>query len=192
MEMESGVTDRLWDKDVQEFIIACRHEQLSDITLGYTVLGGGQMLLTASAFYLTKRGRRVPVGYRWTESRSGAAAEIFVGRAKASAGQELDGLFGLALRAGLWGERRHVAFALMALADVRSKADGVRGRLQLEYLKALFGDEPVSVEPLQSGPDDAAGSPGRQSRIAQAQELTLQTLNDLAYLYGARAGKETL
>lgn len=190
--MESGVTDRLWDKDVQEFIIACRHGQLSDITLGYTVLGAGQMFLTASAFYLSKRGRRVPMGYRWTESKSGPAAEIFVGRAKASAGQELDGLFGLALRAGLWGERRHVAFALMALADVQSKADGVRGRLQLEYLKALFGDEPVSVEPLRSGPDDGAGSPGRQSRIAQAQELTLQTLNDLAYLYGARAGKDTL
>lgn len=189
--MENGVTDRLWDKDVQEFIIACRHENLSDITLGYKILGGGQMLLTASAFYLSKRGRRVPVGYRWTESKSGPTAEIFVGRAKASAGQELDGLFGLALRAGLWGERRHVAFALLAVTDVQSKADGVRGRLQFEYLKALYSDDPVPAEPLPSGRSATSELAGQQSRIAQALELTLQTLNDLAYLYGARTGKET-
>jgi hypothetical protein len=131
------------------------------------------------------------LGYRWAESKSGTAAEIFVGKAKASAGQELDGLFGLAVRAGLWGERRHVAFALLAVTDVHSKADGVRGRLQLEYLKALHGVEPVSVGPLSSMRNDAADSQ-RQSRVAQAQELTLQTLNDLAYLYGARTGKDDL
>jgi hypothetical protein len=191
MDMENGVTDRLWDKDVQEFISACRHEKLRDITLGYTVRGNGEMLLTASALYLSKRGRHVPLGYRWAESKSGTAAEIFVGKAKASAGQELDGLFGLAVRAGLWGERRHVAFALLAVTDVHSKADGVRGRLQLEYLKALYGVEPVSVGPLSSMRNDAADSQ-RQSRVAQAQELTLQTLNDLAYLYGARTGKDDL
>lgn len=190
--MESGVTDRLWDKDVQEFIGACRHEKLSDIALGYTVLGGGEVLLTASALYLSKRGRHVPLGYRWAESKSGAAAEVFVGKAKASAGQELDGLFGLALRAGLWGERRHVAFALLALTDVHSKADGVRGRLQLEYLKAIYGVEPVTVAPRPSGRNDAADSPERKGKVAQARELTLQTLNDLAYLYGARTGKDGL
>ena len=190
--MESGVTDRLWDKDVQEFIIACRHEQLSDITLGYTVLGGGRMLLTASAFYLTKRGRRVPVGYRWTESKSGAAAEIFVGRAKASAGQELDGLFGLALRAACGASAGTSPLPSWRWLTSSQRPTASAAACNLEYLKALYGDEPVSVGPLQSGPDDAAGSPGRQSRIAQAQELTLQTLNDLAYLYGARAGKETL
>jgi hypothetical protein len=190
--MENGLTDRLWDRDVQEFISACRNETLSDITLGYTVLGDGKLLLTASAFYLSRRGRRVPLGYRWTESKSGTAAEIYVGKAKASAGQELDGLFGLALRAGLWRERRHVAYALLALTEIRSKADGVRGRLELEYLKALYGVEAVSVVPVPPGRNDAGDSPERQSRVAQAQELTLQTLNDLAYLYGARTGKDDL
>lgn len=190
--MENGLTDRLWDSDVQEFISACRNETLSDITLGYTVLGDGKLLLTASAFYLSRRGRRVPLGYRWTKSKSGTAAEIYVGKAKASAGQELDGLFGLALRAGLWRERRHVAYALLAVTEIRSKADGVRGRLELEYLKALYGVEAVSAVPVPSGRNDTGDSPERQSRVAQAQELTLQTLNDLAYLYGARTGKDDL
>lgn len=190
--MENGVTDRLWDRDVQDFISACRHEKLSDISFGYSVLGDGKLLLTASALYLSRRGRHVPLGYRWTESKSGTAAEVFVGKAKASAGQELDRLFGLALRAGLWGERRHVAFALLAVTEVHSKADGVRGRLELEYLKALYGGEPVPVAPAPSARKDAAGSPERKPSVTQAQELTLQTLNDLAYLYGARTGKDGL
>lgn len=163
--MENGVTDRLWDRDVQEFISTCRQEKLSDITLNQRELDSGQPLLTVSATYRSRKGRLVPVGYRWTESRSGVAGEVYLGKAKAPAGPGLEGLFRLALRAGLWRERRHVAFALLALTDLHSKADGIRGRLQLEYLRAFGGD----------------------ASAAQAQELTLQTLNDLAYLYGTRS-----
>lgn len=167
--MENGVTDRLWDKAVQEFIAACRQEKLSDITLNHEPLDNGQALLGVSASYRSRKGRTVPLGFRWAAAKSGIAAEVYVGRAKAPAGVELDGLFRLALRAGLWMERRHVAFALLAVTDIHSKADGVRGRLELEYLKALAGDESV----------------------AQARELTLQTLNDLAYLYGSRSAYGT-
>lgn len=162
--MENRLTDRLWDRDVQAFIAACRQERLSDITVSQKEADNGQSLLSVSATYRSGKGRIQPVGYRWVTSRSGLAGEVYVGKAKAPAGLELDGLFWLALRAGLWGERRHLAFALLALADLRSKADGVRGRLQLEYLGTLGG----------------------KASMAQAQELTLQTLNDLAYLYGTR------
>ena len=185
--MENGVTDRLWDKDVQEFIAACRHEKLSDITLGYSAARSGEMLLTASALYRSKSGRTVPVGVRWAESKAGALAQMYVGKAKAPAGQELEGLFRLALRAGLWWERRHVAFALLAVMDVHAKADGVRGRLQLEHLKALHGHESAMASPLPPGRGDSGRSPQREVLSAQAEQLTLQTLNDLAYLYGARS-----
>ena len=163
--MENGVTDRLWDRDVQEFIAACRQEKLSDISVNQLDTENGQSLLSVSATYRSRNGRILPVGYRWTKSRSGPMGEVYIGRANAPAGLELDGLFWLALRSGLWVERRHVAFALLALTDLQSKADGVRVRLQLEYLKVLGGNEPG----------------------AQARELTLQTLNDLAYLYGTRS-----
>ncbi|CAN7361023.1 hypothetical protein LJR078_002172 [Arthrobacter sp. LjRoot78] len=166
--MENGVTDRLWDKAVQEFIAACRQEKLSDIALTNEGLDNGQQL-AVSATYLSRKGRSVPVGFRWTAAESGLAAEIYVGKAKAPAGLELDGLFRLALRAGLWMERRHVAFALLAVTDIHSTADGVRGRLELEYLKTLAGE----------------GS------VTQARDLTLQTLNDLAYLYGSRSAYGT-
>lgn len=182
--MENGVTDRLWDKDVQGFISACRQEKLCDIALDHRD-GNGKALLTVAATYRSRKGRIVPVGYRWADSKSGLTAEVYVGKAKAPAELELDGLFRLALRAGLWGERRHVAFALMAITDVQAKAARVRGRLQLEYLKALGGDEPNSAV---SGRVDAAGTPERKALMAQADGLTMQTLNDLAYLYGARSG----
>ena len=107
--MENGVTDRLWDKAVQEFIAACRQEKLSDITLNHKGLDKGQPVLAVSATYLSRKGRIVPVGFRWAAAKSGLAAEVYVGKAKAPAGLELDGLFRLALRAGLWMERRHVA-----------------------------------------------------------------------------------
>jgi hypothetical protein len=163
--MENGVTDRLWDRDVQEFISACRQERLSDITLSHAGADDGQPKLSVSATYRSTKGRSRPVGYRWVKSGSGLAGEVYVGKAKAPAGLELDGMFWLALREGLWSERRHLAFALLALADLQSKADGVRGRLQLAYLGTL----------------------GAEASLAQAQELTLQTLNDLAYLYGTRS-----
>lgn len=188
--MENGVTDRLWDKDIQEYIAACRHEKLSDITLGYSDGDGGPVFLTASAYYFTLKGRSVPIGYRWVDSKSGKAAEVYVGKATAPAAQELDGLFRLALRAGLWRERRHVAFALLAVTDVYFKADGVRGRLHFEHLRALCGDEAVSVALLQSGGADGSGSL-ENKKVDQAYELTLQTLNDLAYLYGARSGNDS-
>ncbi|MFF1383330.1 hypothetical protein ACFVWT_07195 [Arthrobacter sp. NPDC058288] len=189
--MESGVTDRLWDKDVQEFISACRQEKLSDIALGHSLGVNGRALLTVSATYRSRKGRIVPVGFRWADSRSGLTAEVYAGKAKAPARVGLDGLFRLALRAGLWAERRHVAFALLAVTDVQSKADGVRARLQLEYLKALGGNESESTALLVRGPYDSAGDPERKALIEQAGELTMQTLNDLAYLYGARSGLDT-
>lgn len=189
--MENGVTDRLWDKDVQEYIVACRHGELSDITLGYSAGNDGQFFLTASAHYLSPKGRVVPIGYHGADSKSGRTAEVRIGEAKAPAPQELKGLFRLALRAGLWRERRHVAFALMALTDVHFKADGVRGRLHYEHLKALYRDEAVSVAPDQASRGGGPGSPEWTAKAAQAHALTLQTLNDLAYLYGTRSGDDS-
>ena len=52
--MENGVTDRLWDRDVQEFISTCRQEKLSDITLNQRELDSGQPLLTVSATYRSR------------------------------------------------------------------------------------------------------------------------------------------
>lgn len=189
--MENGVTDRLWDKDVQEYIAACRHEKLSDITLGYSAGEDGHSFLTASALYVTLKGRAVPIGYRWADSKSGRTAEVYVGKARTAAPQELEGLFRLALRAGLWRERRHVAFALLAVSDVHLKADGVRSRLHFEHLKALYGYDAVSLALLQSSRVDGIDAPERRARAAQAHELTLQTLNDLAYLYGARSANDS-
>jgi hypothetical protein len=186
--MENGITDRLWDKDVQEYIAACRHEKLSDITLGYSAGDDGHSFLTASALYVTLRGRAVPIGYRWAASKSGRTAEVYVGKARTTASQGLEGLFRLALRAGLWRERRHVAFALLALTDVHLKADGVRSRLHFEHLKALYRDEADLLALLQSSRGDGIDAPERRATAEQAHELTLQILNDLAYLYGARAG----
>jgi hypothetical protein len=163
--MENGVTDRLWDRDVQDFIAACRQEKLTDIMLSQIDVGNGRPRLSVSAAYRARNGRQLPVGYRWPKSRDGSSGELYVGKASASAGQELHGLSWLALRAGLWAERRDLALVLTALTDLQSKADGVRGRLQLEYLRAL----------------------GTNASMTQAQELTLQTLNDLAYLYGIRS-----
>lgn len=188
--MESSVTDRLWDRDVQEFISACRQEKLSDIALDHRPGANGRVLLDVSATYRSRKGRIVPVGYRWADSPSGLTAEVYAGKAKAPAGVELDGLFRLALRAGLWAERRHVAFALLAVSDVQSKADGVSSRLQLEYLKALGGNESDSTASLLRGRGDSAGDSERTALIAQARELTMQTLNDLAYLYGSRSGQD--
>jgi hypothetical protein len=188
--MESSVTDRLWDRDVQEFISACRQEKLSDIALDHRPGANGRALLDVSATYRSRKGRIVPVGYRWADSRSGLAAEVYAGKAKAPAGVELDGLFRLALWAGLWAERRHVAFALLAVRDVQSKADGVSSRLQLEYLKALGANESDSTASLLRGTGDSAGDPERMALIAQARGLTMQTLNDLAYLYGSRSGHD--
>jgi hypothetical protein len=189
--MENGVSDRLWDKDVQEYIAACRHEKLSDITLGYSAGHQGQSSLTASALYVTLKGRKVPIGYRWADSKPGRMAEVYVGKATAPAPQELEGLFRLALRAGLWRERRHVAFALLAVAEVHMKADGVRSRLHFEHLKALYRDEAVPIALHQSAGGDGIDAPEQRARAEQAHELTLQTLNDLAYLYGARSGNDS-
>ncbi|WP_314192394.1 hypothetical protein [uncultured Arthrobacter sp.] len=65
--MKNGATDRLWDKDVQEFIEACKHEKLADIEVGYS--GIGSTFLSVSARYRTRRGRLMPIGYRWVESK---------------------------------------------------------------------------------------------------------------------------
>jgi hypothetical protein len=189
--MENGVTDRLWDKDVQEYIAACRHEKLTDITLGYSAGDDGHSFLTASALYVTLKGRAVPIGYRWADSKSGRTAEVYVGKARTAAPRELEGLFRLALRAGLWRERRHVAFALLAVSDVHLKADGVRSRLHFEHLKALYRDEGLSAALLRASRVDGLDSHERKAKAAQAHELTLQTLNDLAYLYGARSGNDS-
>lgn len=189
-DMESSVTDRLWDRDVQEFISACRQENLSDIALDHRPGADGRVRLTVSATYRSRKGRIVPVGYRWADSRAGLTAEVYAGKAKAPAGAELDGLLRLALRAGLWAERRHVAFALLAVMELQSKADGVSGRLQLEYLKALGGKDPDFAVSSLSGREDSDEVPERKTLLARARGLTVQTLNDLAYLYGTRTGHD--
>jgi len=66
MGMENSVEDRLWDKDVQEFIEACKHCQLSDVLLDYTVMDGGRKILNVTGLLSLPHARFghgwVPVG----------------------------------------------------------------------------------------------------------------------------------
>jgi hypothetical protein len=62
--MENGVTDRLWDKGVQDFIGACKHEKLGAVMLGYSMMDDGRKILNVSALYRTRRHQMIPAGYR--------------------------------------------------------------------------------------------------------------------------------
>jgi hypothetical protein len=86
---------------------------------------------------------------------------VFLEEETAPAANQSDVFFRMAWRSGLLREWNHVA--LTAVSDIFFKAQMVRAELDAEHLNALRSDD------LQS--------------VARAQELTLQTLNDLAYLY---------
>lgn len=164
--MENGVTDRLWDKDVQEFIDACKHEKLSSVVLGYSEMDDGRKILNVTALYRTRSLGLILVGYRWVvHPERGWLPEFFVGNQTVPAAQQGAAVFGIAWRTGLRRERRHLRSALLTVREIFFKAQMVRAALDVEHLKALTNEEEVSV--------------------ARAQELTLQTLNDLAYLYSA-------
>lgn len=64
MDIEGGVTDRLWDKEVQEFIEACKAVQLRDVALSYTDGAGGRFLAVSAVYQSPKRGP-FPIGYSW-------------------------------------------------------------------------------------------------------------------------------
>lgn len=184
--MENGVTDRLWDKDVQEFIEACKHEKLADIEVGYS--GVGSAFLSVSARYRTRRGRLIPIGYRWVQSSKwGTHAEVYIGTVSAAGAHEAKQFFRLAWRARLWRERKDVAYALLAVTTLYFKAHAVRDRLQLEHLKDLKKDQEFSAALLKGGLDDGLDVDDRRDAISQARDMTLQTLNDLAHLYGAHS-----
>lgn len=161
--MENDVTDRVWDKDVQDFIEACKNAKLGSIVLGYSTIDDGRKILNVTAQYHPLRGEPVPVGYRWTDTRGpGWLPEVFVRAKTAAATAQSSAFRRLAWRAGLWRERKRLADALLALKDIFFKAQLVRSWLDQEHLKTMNSDA---------------------ASIAKAQELTLQTLNDLAYLY---------
>lgn len=185
--MENGVTDRLWDKDVQEFIEACKHERLSDIALGFS--GAGSEFLSVSAQYRTRRGRLVPIGYRWVKTEKwGTVAEVYVGTASAPASHEAKGFFRVARKARLWWERKQVAYALLAVTTLYFKAHAVRNRLQLEQLESLKNDQDFTAAMLKGRLNDDLDIAVRREEIDKARHLALQTLNDLAHLYGAHSG----
>lgn len=184
--MENGVTDRLWDKDVQEFIEACKHEKLADIEVGYS--GIGSAFLSVSARYRTRRGRLIPIGYRWVESEKwGTHAEVYLGTVPAPAGHDARDFFRLAWKTRLWWERKHVAYALLAVTTLYFKAHAVRDRMQLEHLENLKKDQEFSAALLKGGIDDGLDVDQRREAISQARDAALQTLNDLAHLYGAHS-----
>lgn len=161
--------DSLWDKGVQEFIEACKHEKLIDISLGYSVLDAKRQILKVSAQYRSRSRGLIPIGYRWADRpKLGWVAEVFVGDKTAPAGQKPDAYFRIAWRAGLWRERKQLAEALKGVTNIFFKAHRVRGGLELEHLKAIERDGDLPVP--------------------RAREVTLQTLNDLAFLYGGRSG----
>lgn len=164
--MENGVTDRLWDKDVQGFIEACKHVKLTGVTLGYSVMEDGRKILNVSGQYQTRFGGLLPIGYGWVNKpRLGWVPEVFVGQETAPAANQSGLFFRLAWRAGLLREWKHLASALVAVGEIFFRAQRVRDGLDKEHIKAL-------------------GTEG-ESSIVRAQELTLQTLNDLAYLYSS-------
>jgi hypothetical protein len=157
--MDSSVTDRLWDKEVQEFIAACKAVQLGDVVLSYTEADDGKFLGVA-AVYRSARWGPMPIGYSWVKQpATGWLPEVFLGRATGFAGQRRLLIRRAVWRQGLWWERHDLSNALEAVGQVFFKAQAVRAGLDGEHLK-LFPDDP-----------------------ARAQELTLQTLNDLAFLY---------
>ncbi len=163
MDMEKALSDRLWDKDVQGFIEACQSRQLSDVTLDYTVRDDGRKILNVRAIYGSRTRGPIHIGYRWTENRRTAwTPEIFVGRHTAPAAHHVRAFLPVALRAGYWRDRKNLSLALLAVTQVFFRAQMVRGGLDREHLQR-FADEEAPIE--------------------RAQGLTLQTLNDLAFLY---------
>jgi hypothetical protein len=157
--MDSSVTDRLWDKEVQEFVEACKAVQLTDVTLSYTDAEDGRFL-GVSAIYRSPKQGCLPIGFSWVKQpATGWLPEVFLGRATGFAGQRRSLIRRVVWRQGMWRERLDISRALEAVGNVFFKAQSVRAGLDSEHLK-LFPDDP-----------------------ARAQELTLQTLNDLAFLY---------
>src|SRR5687768_18610954 len=83
--------DGLWDEGVQEFIEACKHEQLIDISLGYSVLDDRRQILKVSALYRSRFRGLIPIGYRWADRpKLGWVPEVFIGDKTAPAGQQPD------------------------------------------------------------------------------------------------------
>jgi hypothetical protein len=157
--MESNVTDRLWDKEVQEFIEACKSVQLSDVRLSYTEAGDGRFLGVTAVYRSPKRGP-LPIGYSWVkQDRTGWLPEVFLGSSTAFAGLRGALIRRMVWRHGLWRERQDLTNALDAVGQVFFKAQSVRAGLDREHLKQF------------------------QDELERAQALTLQTLNDLAFLY---------
>lgn len=158
--------DGLWDEGVQDFIEACKNEKLVDISLGYSVVDAERQILKVSALYRSRFRGLIPIGYRWADRpKLGWVPEVYVGEETAPAGHEPHGYSRIAWRSGLWRERKQLA-ALQGVTDVFFKAHRVRGGLELEHLKAI--------------------GEGDDLPVPRAREVTLQTLNDLAFLYGGR------
>ncbi|WP_139187283.1 hypothetical protein [Pseudarthrobacter chlorophenolicus] len=156
------MTDRLWDKSVQEFIQACKHEQLRDVRLGYTVLDDTRKILNVTATYASRKRGPVSVGYRWAETKQGWLPEVFVDLHTAPAGLPAAPRI-LAWKSRLWRERAGVRTALEAVSLIFFKATAVRNDLGT----MLTSRSPESSEVV----------------LEQGHLLTLQTLNDLAFIY---------
>lgn len=166
--MENGVTDRLWDKDVQEFIEACKAKHLGDVRLGYTVMEDGRKLLSVAAVYRSSRRGPMPVGYRWVHrGRGGWLPFVFLGTAASLPPLQKSLVRRAVWSQGLWRERKEASEALAAVGHIFFKAHAVRQGLDAEHLKQY--------------PDD----------LERVQVMTLQTLNDLAFLYSSSGSGRT-
>lgn len=126
MDMESSVSDRLWDKEVQEFIEACKAVQLREVMLSYTDGAGGRFLAVTAVYQSLKQGP-VPVGYSWVrQPKTGWLPEISFGQITGFAGQRRDLVRKVVLRQRLWREWRDLEKALEAVGHVFFKAQAVR------------------------------------------------------------------
>lgn len=80
------------------------------------------------------------------------------------------GLFRLAWKAHLLWERKHVAFALLAVTTPALQAHVVRDRLQIEHLKALKNDLEFTTALWKGGIDDDLDVSGRRDAISWARD----------------------
>lgn len=179
-------TGRVWDREVQAFIKGCRQSALTDIKLTDEGPGDGSCM-RVDATYQTKRGRLLPVSFYWEYAAGQRTAMVRLGKATAPFERYADTLLRLAVRAGLWRERRRAAAAVLSASTIYYRAHAARGRLQEVQMRALRLEEQFAR--LGSRGVEALGTvaPVRVKQVEGGRRRALATLNDLAHLYGRHA-----
>jgi hypothetical protein len=176
--MCDDVTERIWDTEVQAFIAACMHRGLHNIELKENPVDGDGSLLQVDALYRSRRGALVPVRLRWERYDGSWAPFISVGNHSCPVFKNHHDYYPVARQARLWWERRTLGAALLGLAAIYVKAHAVRGQLHAARLREARTEERALPGLVTAGDTEI--------RMAETQQLTLATLNDLAYLYGSR------